>query len=438
MRSRKLLLKGIFFLLLCISTTGLFAQGPGAAFFKKAEDLRKQKQYPAAVEQYNLAIKAEGTNPRYHFGLGRCYNSMQEYDNAILSFQAAVDNKSDFTSAYVMLANCYKKKNDNANAIYNFDQAFNYEKEPSKKITYKMEMVKLLLKEGKKDEAANAVAEAKSVDPNNLTLLYYEAKLANEAGDYQTAKDAMTTASTQLENMPSAQSAKYYYELGYAYYMLADYTNSQKAWEQAYFGVYKTKIDQLRAKNNPAFFYRMAVSYFTGGDFAEARAQIEKALELQNNFSAAYSLLAKIAKKEGNYTQAITNYESAAEMEGDPVKKSKILTMLVALQLDAGDHSGALKNANEILGTEPGNAKVLFYKAQAQYELGQYGGAISNLESLIGGTTDNVLKAKYNFLLGLAAKNTDPEMAKNAFKAALFGPYKPAAKNEYDKIIKGG
>jgi tetratricopeptide (TPR) repeat protein len=440
MRASKLIITSFCTFLLCMSFTFVNAQGTGLAFFKKAEELRKQKQFSEALIQYRQAISAEPTNYRYLFGEGKCYNSLKDYDNAILSFQRCVENKTDYTNGYVMLANCYKKKNDNANAAYNFDQAFNYESDPTKKVTYKMEMVKLLVKDGKTAEAQDAISEAKSLDPTNLNLLYYEAKLSNDAGDFATARDAMNAALPQLENMPTAQSAKYFYELGFAYYQLGDYTGSQKAWEKAYFGAYKVKIDQIRAKNNPSFFYRMASSYFTAGQYDQAREQVQKALELQNNYSSAYTLLGKIDKKEGNFAQAITNFETAVEMEGDPVKKVKILASMIQLQLDASDFSGALKSCNEVLGTDPANAKVLYSKALAQYELDQYASAISTLENLLAAnaSADQVTKAKFNFLLGMAAKNTDPEMAKAAFKGALFGPYKAAAKNEYDILVKGG
>ena len=101
------------------------------------------------------------------------------------------------------------------------------------------------------------------------------------------------------------------------------------------------------------------------------------------------------------------------------------------------DFSGALSSANDILGSQPNNLRVMFYKAQAQYQMGQYGSSISTLESLLSGTNDAKSKAKYNFVLGMAAMNTDVERAKTAFKAAMVGPYKPAAKNELDKLMGG-
>jgi tetratricopeptide (TPR) repeat protein len=172
--------------------------------------------------------------------------------------------------------------------------------------------------------------------------------------------------------------------------------------------------------------------------YTECKAQIDKALELQNNFSAAYLLMGKIDKKRGDYSSAINNYKSATNFETDPAKKAKLESMLVSLQVDAEDFDGAISTANSVLGKQPNSPSIIYLKALAQYRTGQYNGAISSLESLMAGTTDNMTKAKYNFIIGMAARNSDTEKAKMAFKSAMFGPYKPAAKNELDKLMKAG
>lgn len=427
------------FLLVFLTSLGVsaMAQSPGRSAYVKAENLRKSKRYEEAIVKYDEAIKAEPGNYRYYFSQGKCYYAMKNYDLALSSFEETVEYKKDFVFAYTLIAKIYRKKGEKANAIYYYDLAFQNEGDPNRKVGYKMEAVKLLLQDGKTEEAQQHLAEVKQVAPENLNILYFDAKISNQNGDHQRALSNMQTATAQLENVPPAKSAKYWYELGYAYNQLDDYQNAQKAWEKAYFGRYKTLIDRERSKNSPSYFYRMAVSYYSVGNYDESREQIDKVLQLQNNFSAAYMLMGRMAKKQGNYNSAVENYRSAASFEQDPNKKVKLQMMLTALQLDAGDFSGALSSANDILGSQPNNNRVKFYKAQAQYQMGQYGGSISTLEALLNDASDAKSKAKYNFVLGMAAKNTDVERAKVAFKAAMVGPYKPAAKNELDKLMGG-
>lgn len=430
-----------FILLLAICMmlgANVYGQGQGKASYIIAENMRKAKRYDEAIAKYDEAIKLEQGNYRYYFSRGKCYYAMKDYDLALSSFEETVEYKKDFVFAYTLIAKIYRKKDDIPNAIYYYDLAFQNEQDPKRKVGYKMEAIKLLLQENKTDEAQRHLAEVKAVAPDNLNILYFDAKISNQNGDYNNAKDNMLTATTQLNGVAPANAAKYWYELGYAQNKLGDYANAQKAWEKAYFGRYKTLIDRERSINSPAYFYRMAVSYYMIGAYDECKEQVTKSLELQNDFGAAYMLLGKIDKKRGNYNSAIENYRSASNFETNPGKKSKLEAMLVSLQVDAQDYQGAITTANSILGTQPDNSRVAFLKAMAQYSLGQYAAAISTLEKLSSGSNDNASKAKYNFIIGMAARNTDTEKAKAAFKSAMFGPYKPAAKNELDKLMNNG
>ncbi len=431
-----------FLLLLTICTmfgAKVFAQGAGKASYIQAENLRKSKRYQEAIDKYDEAIKLETGNYRYYFSRGKCYYAMKEYDLALASFEETVEYKKDFVFAYTLIAKIYRKKEDLPNAIYYYDLAFQNEQDPKRKVGYKMEAIKLLLQQNKTAEAQKHLAEVKAVAPDNLNILYFDAKISNQNGDYENAKQSMLTAtsSPSMATEAPANAAKYWYELGYAYNKIGDYQNAQKAWEKAYFGKYKPLIDREKSINSPAYFYRMAVSYYMINAYDECKQQIDKALELQNNFSAAYLLMGKMDKKRGNFTGAVENYKSAANFETDPAKKGKLEAMLVSLQVDAEDFNGAVTTANSVLSKVPNSPSVIYQKAIAQYRLGQYNSAISSLESLMPTTTDNLTKAKYNFIIGMAARNSDTEKAKVAFKNAMFGPYKPAAKNELDKLMKG-
>lgn len=418
----------------------LFAQGPGKASYIQAENLRKSKRYQEAIDKYDEAIKLEAGNYRYYFSRGKCYYAMKDYDLALSSFEETVEYKKDFVFAYTLIAKIYRRKEDLNNAIYYYDLAFQNEQDPKRKVGYKMEAIKLLLQQNKTAEAQKALQEVKAVAPDNLVILYFDAKISNQNGDYENAKNNMltATASPSMATEAPANAAKYWFELGYAYNKLGDYQNAAKAWEKAYFGKYKPLIDREKSINSPAYFYRMAVSYYMISAYDECKQQIDKALELQNNFSAAYLLMGKMDKKRGNFQGAVENYKTASNFETDPAKKGKLETMLVSLQVDAEDFNGAITTANSVLSKQPNLTPVIYLKALSQYRLGQYNGAISSLEGLMATTTDNNTKAKYNFIIGMAARSTDVEKAKVAFKAASVGPFRPAAMNELSKLTKAG
>ncbi|MEM6771464.1 MAG: tetratricopeptide repeat protein, partial [Bacteroidota bacterium] len=314
----------VFCSMLCLD--GL-AQGAGKGAYIQAENLRKSKRYQEAIAKYDEAIILEPNNYRYFFSRGKCYYAMKDFDQALVSFEESVEYNKENVFAYTLIAKIYRRKEDLPNAVYYYDLAFKNEKDPKRKVGYKMEAVKLLLSQGKTEEAQSHLAEVKRVVPDNLNILYFDAKISNQNGDYANAKSNMEVATAKLEGQPAANAAKYWYEYGYALNKLDDYQGAQKAWEKAYFGRYKRLIDRERSKNSPAYFYRMAVSYYLVGAYNQSKEQIDKALELQSNFSAAYLLMGKMAKRQGDFTSAIDHYTSAANFENDPAKKTKLQTM---------------------------------------------------------------------------------------------------------------
>lgn len=429
--------KVLSFCLFLLISAAAFSQGAGAAFYKKGKVLERQKNYEEAAKLYAQAYGAEPDNYKYYYAEGMAYYKMKRNDVAITSFEKAIEKNPDFTNAYSLIGKIYTKQKEYDKAISYYDGAYEHESNPKKKVQYKLLIVQMLMKLKRTDDAMSHIEDAKNVDPNNLNILYYDAKLSNANGNHAQAKESMLIATGQLADAPPAKAAKFYYELGLAYNELGDFQNAKKAWDKANFGSYRKKISVQLSKNSPVYFYRAAVSYFLVGEYTKSEEKISEALNIQSNFSPAYILRGKIAKKQGNFAEAVSNYKEAASIEDDPTKKAKLQLQYVGMQIDAGDYSGALRTCNSILGVSSGNKRAMYYKGFAQYKLGNYSSCISTMEILLSsGSVDAKSRAQYNMLLGLAAsKNNNTSRAKDAFKVAMAGgPYKAAAKSEYDKL----
>jgi tetratricopeptide (TPR) repeat protein len=432
----------IFSWLLPFFPVAAIAQGPGQAAFRAAENLRKQGKCNDAIPKYDEAIRAEPSNYKYYFQKGKCEYSQKEFEAAKESFRNTVDYKRDFTPAYSLLAKIYKDEKDYENAIYYYGEAANNEKTESRKIHYKLLLVNLLLKEDRVYDARRHIEEAKAMDPNNPNVLYYNAEINAMDGNWEYAKqDYLRALETEkVSTAPAAEKAKYYYGLGLAFTNLGDNENAKKAWAKANFGPYKKLIAQQMQKTNHLYFYKIAISYYLSGEFRESENYIEKALELQRDFASAYMLKGRIAKKEGNLTRAVDYYEQAISMEKDAAKQAKMYAYVASLQLSNNDAYGALSSINQALANNSNSGTLLFMKARAEYDSGRFQDAVSTLERLVVmASKDARSKARYSFMLGMAAnKLADTEKAKEAFQNAMYGPYKPAARIELEKLSKKG
>ncbi len=434
----KLYLLLLFLTILILTPMQSVAQNtPGRAAFIQGENMRKQNRCQDAIDKYMEAISAEPQNYKYFFAKGKCEYKLQNMEAAKESFRRTVEYRENYSPAYSLLAKIFRDEGKVDDAIYYYEQAAKYERSDSRKLQYKLLVINLLLKEDRTYDARRHIDEARELDPTNPKILYYTAELAAQDEDWRRAKDDYELAlnSDELKSASPAVKAKYYYGLGLAYSNLGDNENARKAWAKANFGPYKNMIQQQMQQTSHVYFYKIAISYYMNGEYEESEKYIEKALELQRDFSSAFILRGKIEKKRGNISRAIQNYEDAIQLEKDPARRAKMYSLVASLQLSNNDSYGALASIDRALDANPNNSNLLYMRAKAEYGSGRFSDAINTLDKLLSAGVDTRSKARYNFMKGMAARKAgDMDIAKKAFEEARYGPYKPAASIELDKL----
>ena len=126
-------------------------------------------------------------------------------------------------------------------------------------------------------------------------------------------------------------------------------------------------------------------------------------------------------------------------MEKDPKMQAKMYSLVASLQLSNNDAYGALASIDRAMAGNPNSGSLMYMRAKAEYGSGRFRDAIVTLDRLLGSGVDAKAKARYSFLKGMAARRSgDAETAKKAFMDAMYGPYKPAAKVEIEKISGKG
>jgi len=411
--------------------------GAGKNAYKAAEAARRQGNYTGAAEKYVEAIKLEPQNATYYYKLGQCQikQKPQNVDGAIESLTSATKYRSDYTSAYALLGKIYyTKKKDIPNAIQYFNQAANNEKDVNRKVGYKLQVVKMLVKQSNYSQAQSELNSIKSQAPGDPNVLFADGQVKGAMNNWAAAVNSYQEAVDKVKDLPPTETAKYYFGLGEAYWNLGQTQKAEETWAKVPSGPYTNKIKAAKSKNSPKRPFAVAMGYFKADELDEAMVHLNKAIELSNQFSPAYSVKGAIYQKKGQNSQAIQEFMKAADYEADANKKQKLYAKMIKVQLNAGDYSGVISTADKILAKTSSN-DVKFLKAKAQYKLGQYSGAISTIEGLIPAETDANKKAAYNFIMGLSAKKAgDNDKAKKAFQAAMVGSYKGAAKKEFDTL----
>ena len=422
-----------------ITTPEVRAQGAGQAPAKEAVTLLRSKSYDAALEKIKEAIRLEPVNSQYYFIKGQCEVNLKRFADAKASFQESINKNKGNTRAYLMLAKLAIKDKDENGAIRYLNDAYANEQNLSKKVAYKLYVVRLLTSAKRYQEALSEAERLKSEAGNDARVMVAQAKIyekmerwADAAGTYEALLSQLGAGAAQTDK------DKYNTSLAIAY---ARSGNKQKA-DEIIATVTDPKLKNYykatSAMNSSRYQIFLATPYIKVGEYDEALRYVEKAIELGDDPGTSNLYAGLIYAKKGQTAQAINYFQTAANVEKDQAKLNKIYAQLVGLQFRNGDLAGAISTATKILAKEPQNVNILFLKAQAEYQSNRFRDAINSLEEAIRFAEAKNPKGmdQYYFLLGMAAKKDgNATKAKDAFgKVTSTQAFRAAAKKQSEGL----
>lgn len=427
----KLRLFILSFLLLGLASAEILGQD-ALDNFVTAERLRQGGNYQGALQEYDKAIGKDASNSKFYFQKGKCYIHLGNEDEAMKAFEHAVEVKENYVEVHARLARLYTKHQKIDAAIKSYDNAFKHDPDNSKKTLYKLNIMRLLLKNKRFDQAGTHINDALAIAPDNLDVLYFSARFNNDSKKYAEAKQNMEKATGLLKTTAPKEIARYYYELGKAYYNLGEYDNAMKVFPKARYGSFSKKVIRM----TPQYHHSLAKAYFMIYELDKSKELVEFALKMRPDYSSAHDLLVQIATARTDKSQVIDHLKTSISTEKVALKKAGKYAELAKHELEGGRYEDAIKSAVSCLTAQPKNYAVGFIKAIAQHKSGNEQGAITTLEELIGMSgIDPDTKAKFNLSLGLFYKKTgDNKTAAERFKAAYFLSFKYAARDEYEKV----
>ncbi|MGH6885471.1 MAG: tetratricopeptide repeat protein, partial [Geminicoccales bacterium] len=123
---------------------------------------------------------------------------------------------------------------------------------------------------------------------------------------------------------------------------------------------------------------RLSVTLAELGRFAEARQQVEEALDIEPLHGPANYLEARLLEQEGQEKLAIGHYRAAANADSGDLRSRTRLAMLLMRQ---GDFAGAERRLREVIGAQSLSADAHYYLGLAAIARGECSRGIEALES---------------------------------------------------------
>jgi len=245
-----------------------------------------------AVDAFKRAIAILPGSPPYN-ALGRAYDCLNKYEEAVASFKQAVHLDPNNTSALYNLGAeyAYNSKIEEARAVL----AQLRPKDPERAKNLEKVIADGVQAGDMIEKARKAVHEMKSKEYLDQARKY------REAGDYLKAIEA---GKKSISYKPSSDA---YNELGVCYLGLKQSANAAPAFQEA-----------IRLEpTDPTMHYNLAYAYFELGEFEKAKTSAKESLRLKADDAEAINLLGVALFRLKEYSQAVMEFQKAIRLAPD-------------------------------------------------------------------------------------------------------------------------
>ena len=142
----------------------------------------------------------------------------------------------------------------------------------------------------------------------------------------------------------------------------------------------------------PWSYYFRAITEIRDGMDAPAMADLDRAIELKDDFALAYHERAGIKRREGDYQGSRFDYQQAIGYDPD---FALAYNNRGSVKMLMGDYAGAIEDYTTALELDPGLVIALNNRGYARYFTGDKEGALLDLNAAITGNS-NLASARLN------------------------------------------
>jgi len=280
------------------------------AYFYIGNAYEELKEFDKAVETYKeyLKLSPKNSGDTYH-RIGMCELQLGRFENAVISLQEAMKEKSQDIKLHNQLADAYHKlgQYDKAAEIY-----YNLAQINTEDARLYYSTIMRMYNEAKEPEKAlEAIKNIIELDPNDTDSLYNLGYMNIQMKNYNEAIDSFKKL---VEIRPDMEYA--YLQLGFCYTKLKKFTDAVE--------IYK-KMAEIFPDNADAWF-GIGISYMQMKRFNSATEPLERAITLRpDNGTYYYNLAVAYLNLQDNYSARLM-YNKLKDLDPNLARKlEKIL-----------------------------------------------------------------------------------------------------------------
>ncbi len=255
-------------------------------------------------------LKLAYTNNPKQYGfltlLAMHYYGQRRRDDMVNVLSQIKSHAKDFDQAYLTVGDFYLRMGDGDSAIREYKEGIL--KDPKKKVTYQKRVIEVMMRQGKRSEAAEVNAQILKDNSEDNDARGLSATFLLDKGDIAKALQELQAVVT-------------------------------------------------RAPDNPVSRYNLGRAHAASGEWEQARQQFAKAIELRPDYVLARLALAQLQVTRGEYDAALKTAEAVLNVDKGNVNARLIESAALMGQRKFGDSRVML---DAMLKANPGSPDVLF------------------------------------------------------------------------------
>ena len=380
--------------------------------YRKVIDKDKTYQY-AYTELYRLFVfqhkpddgeqvlrLAFQNNPKqygYLTLLALHFYGQKKRDEMVGVLSQIKSHAKDFDQAYLTVGDFYLRMGDGDQAIKEYKEGL--AKDAKKKSTYQKRIIEVMMRQGKRSDAAEVNNQILKDDPNDNDARGLAATFMLDKGDVAKALAELQAVVT-------------------------------------------------RAPDNPVAHYNLGRAHAARGEWEQARQQFAKAIELRPDYIMARLALAQLQVSRGEFEAALKTAEAVLAIDHNNINARLIQSAALMGERKFGDSRGML---DVMLKANPGSPDVLFQLgvvnlAESRYKEAEdafrkaYQLNPANSRGLMGIVETNMAQNKTEAALALLQAESDKAPNRLDFLLALGNTAVRAGKydlaiNTFQKVL---
>jgi tetratricopeptide (TPR) repeat protein len=314
-----------------LAAAGKFAEAEQIYLGLKQADKTFQPAYSELYRLYMFERKpdlaeqilkqAVQNNPK-QFGfltlLATHYYYMRRRDDMVGVLNQIKSHAKEFQQAYQTVGDFYLRMGDGDSAVREYKEGI--AKDPKQKLSYQKSEIEVLMRQGKRTEAAELNAQILKAVPDDNDARGLSASFLLDKGDIAKALAELQAVVTQKPD-------------------------------------------------NPVSRYNLGRAHAARGEYEQARQQFQKAIELRGDYVMARIALAHLQVSRGEFDAALKTSEAILEIDKGNVNARLIESASLMGQKKFGDSRTLLDG---MLKTNPGSTDVLFQMGVVNLAEGKY------------------------------------------------------------------